>query len=128
MYQNTIYICISWYSKICWFLVKKILMSAELKGCVTWFIYFLDVLWVRYNCATFHHCRICVTEFREGGPFWPAPHPWVAAKKPILNRVKSLVFYCWFRSDTLIIHYIISKQWRVLGSFVVTLLGKDILK
>ena len=23
MYQNTIYISISWYSKICWFLVKK---------------------------------------------------------------------------------------------------------
>ena len=22
MYQNVIYICISWYSKICWFLVK----------------------------------------------------------------------------------------------------------
>ena len=26
------------------------LMSAELNGCVTWFIYFLDLLWVRYNC------------------------------------------------------------------------------
>ena len=42
------------------------LMPAELKGCVTWFIYFLDPLWVRYNCAKFHHCRICVTDFREG--------------------------------------------------------------
>ena len=56
------------------------LMSAELKGCVTWFIYFLDLLWVRYNCAKFHHCRICVTDFREGGNFWPPPpirkQPW----------------------------------------------------
>ena len=55
------------------------LMSAKLKGCVTWFIYFLDLLWVRYNCAKFHRCRICVTDFREGGLFAPSPireQPW----------------------------------------------------
>ena len=33
------YICISWYNKSCWFLVKKMLIMAELKGSVTWFIY-----------------------------------------------------------------------------------------
>ena len=49
------------------------LMSAELKRCVTWFIYFLDLLWLRYNCAKFHHCRICVTDFREGGLLPPPP-------------------------------------------------------
>ena len=43
----------------------KMLMSAELKGCVKSFIHFLDLLWVRYNCAKFHHCRICVTDFRK---------------------------------------------------------------
>ena len=52
-------------------------------------MYFLDLLYVRYNCAKFHQCRICVTDFREGGPFCPSPHPWAAPKKPILNRVKS---------------------------------------
>ena len=31
----------------------------------------MDLLWVRYNCAKFHHCRIRVTEFREGVPFCP---------------------------------------------------------
>ena len=35
MCQNEIYISICWYSKICWFPVKKMQMSAELKGCVT---------------------------------------------------------------------------------------------
>ena len=49
------------------------LMSAELKGCVTWFIYFLDLLLARYICARLHHCRICVTDFREGGLFAPPP-------------------------------------------------------
>ena len=44
-------------------------MSAELKGCVTRFICFLDLLWIRYNCAKFHHCRIYVTDSREGGIF-----------------------------------------------------------
>ena len=51
----------------------KMLMPAELKGCVTWFISFLDLLWVRYICAKFHHCRMCVTDFREGGHFCPNP-------------------------------------------------------
>ena len=65
---------------------EKMLMSAELRVCVTWLIYFLDLLWVRYNRDQFHHCRICVADFREGGPF--CPHPWPAPKMPILNRVK----------------------------------------
>ena len=71
---------------------KKMLMSAELKRCVTWFIYFLDFLYVMYNCAKFHHCRICVTDFREG-TFLPhlRPHPWVAPKRPILNRVNKSI-------------------------------------
>ena len=40
-------------------------MSAELKICVTRFIYLWDFLQVRYNHATFNQCRICVTDFRE---------------------------------------------------------------
>ena len=35
MYQNEIYICISRCSNICLFPVKKMVMPAELKGCVT---------------------------------------------------------------------------------------------
>ena len=78
-------------NRICVLLIsgEKMLISADLKGCVTWFIHFLDPLWVRYNCAKFYHCRICMTDFREGGRlFHPPPHPWAAPKKPILNRVK----------------------------------------
>ena len=67
------------------------MLSPELKGCVTWFIYFLDLLWVRNNCAKFHHCRIRVADFREGGTFLPPPHPWAAHKKPIPNRVKRII-------------------------------------
>ena len=48
---------------------EKMLISAKLKGCVTWFIHFLDIP---------SHCRICVADFRPGA----------APKKPILNRVK----------------------------------------
>ena len=48
---------------------KKMLMSAEIKVCVTRFIQFLDLLQVRYNCVKFHHFRICATDFREGGLF-----------------------------------------------------------
>ena len=48
---------------------EKMLMSAELKGCVAWFIYFLDLLQARYNCAKFHHCGLCVINFRVGSHF-----------------------------------------------------------
>ena len=55
--------------------VEKMLMSAEIKGCDTWFLYFFDLLWVRCNCAKFHQCRICVTDFYiceqpRKGPSW----------------------------------------------------------
>ena len=52
---------------------EKMLISAKLRGCVTWLIYFLDLLYVRYNCAKFHHCRICVTDFREAVAFLAPP-------------------------------------------------------
>ena len=32
-------------------------MSAELKGFITWFIYFLNLLYVRYNYVKFHHYK-----------------------------------------------------------------------
>ena len=67
----------------------KMLMSAEFMGCVTWFIYFFNLLYIRYNCAKFHHCRTCVTDFRRGF-FCPPPPPPIREqpKMPILNRVK----------------------------------------
>ena len=69
------------------------LMPAELKGCITWIMYFLDLLWLRYMCAKFYHRRICVTDFMEGGflgspPPPPTHHPWAAPKRPFLKKVK----------------------------------------
>ena len=62
------------------------------QGCVTWFMYFLELLWVRYNCAKFHQCRIYVTDFREEGPFCSPPSQrWAAPKKPILKRFNNYI-------------------------------------
>ena len=47
------------------------LMSAELEGCVTWFMYFLDLLYLRYKCDKFNNCRIIVNDCREGRIFRP---------------------------------------------------------
>ena len=74
MYQKTIYICISWYSKICWFAVKNADVSKTQEVCHVIHIFFY-LLSVRYNSAKFHHCRICVTDFREWGPFCSPPPP-----------------------------------------------------
>ena len=52
---------------------EKLLMSAELKSCVSRtdgvchvIHIFLDLSKVRYNCAKFHHSRISMTDFRLG--------------------------------------------------------------
>ena len=42
-----------------------------------------------YNSAKFHHYRICVTDFRDGGLFAPFPPSGGAPNMPILNRVKT---------------------------------------
>ena len=92
------------------------LMSAELKGCVTQFIYFLDLPWVRHNCAKFHRCcRICVTDFREVGLFAraPPPYPWAAPKNPILNKVKTNGMV----STKLIYH----KEWSFASNYFIFL-------
>ena len=69
------------------------LMSAELNGCVTWFIYFVDLLWIRYDCTKFHHCGICATDFMEGGPFCPPPfireQPWKSPSWIVLTNKES---------------------------------------
>ena len=81
--------------------MKKMLMWAEFVGCVTWFICFLDLLYVRYNCAQFYHCRICVTEFRERAILRP-PSPireqpqkvpfWIGAKKQDITKYHNETF------------------------------------
>ena len=76
------------------------LMSAELMGYVTWSICFLNLLWVRYNCAKFHHCRISKTDFREEGPFCPPlireqpqkSSSWIGLK--LVNDIYSNYFTC----------------------------------
>ena len=90
---------------------EKMMMSAEFKGCVTWFICCLDLLEVKYNCAKFHHCRVNVTDFRKGGPFYPL-HPWVAPKRSILKRSLNI--------DTFLIASVIHYQgpsWKGLSNF-----------
>ena len=44
---------------------------------------------VMYKCAMFHLCRICVTDFSEGGPFC-LPNSWATPKRIIQNKVKTV--------------------------------------
>ena len=67
------------------------LISAELKGCVTLFLHISNLLKVKYNCAKFHHFRICLTDFNErfSQILFCHSHPWAALKRSMLNRVMS---------------------------------------
>ena len=49
---------------------------------------FLTFFRLRYNCAKFHYCRICVTSYREGAFLPPSPSASVSShEKAHLNRV-----------------------------------------
>ena len=69
MYQNTIYICIFWYSKICWFPMKNADVSR------TQGLYHVIHLFFGSSLDKFHLCRKCVIDFRERGHFNPPPLP-----------------------------------------------------
>ena len=99
MYQNAIYICIFWYSKVCWFPVKKYWCQAEIKACVTWFLYFLHLLQIRYNCAKFHHCRMCEADFREVDLFAHSIHE--QSKKDHLNSCLKVLIIPFLTFSTL---------------------------
>ena len=86
MYQNAIYICISWNSNICWFPVKKCWCQQNSR----------DVSHDSYIFWIFFRYGITVPSFTIAGYAWQilekgglfgTPHPWAAPKKPILNRV-----------------------------------------
>ena len=95
------------------------LMSAELKGCVTWFIYFLDLPWIRYDCAKFYHCRICVTDFRDWGPFCPPPS--VSSPEKAHPKWGSML-------KLQIKHTNIYKHYKYISDFKSTYNLKDLVK
>ena len=75
-----------WYSKIWDFRWKKCWYQQNSRG-VPPDSYILDVLWVRCNCAKFHHCRICVTDFRDRGDTPIRQHPWNSPSLIELSRI-----------------------------------------
>ena len=92
MFHNGIYICISWYRKICRFPVKNEYVSRTQE--VSHEICKLfGSFWGKYNCIKFRHCRICVIYFREEELFDPTFfHHWAALKRPILNRINLPIY------------------------------------
>ena len=66
---------------------EKMLMSPELERVCHVIHLFFGSSFGNYNCPNFHHCRICVTDFRKGD-FLPLPLSFTAPKRPILNRVE----------------------------------------
>ena len=89
IYQNAIYICISWYNKICWFSVKKWWFQQNSGGASR------DsyVFWIFFRYGIIVPSFITVGYLWQilgrGALFAPPPHPWAAPKMPILNRVKN---------------------------------------
>ena len=97
MYLNGIYICISSYSKICWFPIKKCWCKQNSRYVGRDSYSFWIIL--RYNFAKFHHCRMCVTDFRQGGDFFATPPirerppkkpSWIRLRNISAKRISSL--------------------------------------
>ena len=100
MNQYAIYICIFWYSKICWFQVKKNADASRTKGlCQVIHIF----LWIFFGSiitvpsfiivSIAGHVRQILRE--QGGGTLFAPHPFlpsvISLKRPILNRINTFI-------------------------------------
>ena len=98
MYENGVYICISWYSKICWFWVKRCYCQQNSKGVSR----DLFIFW------SFFGCSITVPSFIIVGYVWhilekwdflpPLSHPlpWAVPKRSILNRTNCIIIFNFF--------------------------------
>ena len=82
-----LYICISWYSKICQFPIKKCWYQQNSRGLsrdsYSFWIFFRQGITVPSLIIVGYACQI----LERGAPPPPPPYPWAAPKKPILNRV-----------------------------------------
>ena len=105
MCWNAISIFISWFSKICWFLVKKCWCQQNSSGISRNLYFFLDLLWVRYNCPKCHHRK---TYFREGAFLVPTirEQPRKKGSSPI-----GLQLHKAFQTTLFKIAMIIVKPW-----------------
>ena len=85
MYQDTIYICISWYSKICWFPVKNVDVSKTEGVC--------HVIYISFGSSL---GRVKVPSFIIVGYEWDILGregvfaPLLPPKRPTLNWVKAV--------------------------------------
>ena len=69
------------------------MISGEKRGMSGDLHTYVDYLLVRYNCAMFHDCRICVTDLREGDLF-TLLYPSAAPKRPInMFKISHLTLY-----------------------------------
>ena len=99
MYLKGIYICVSWYSKICSFPVKKSLCQQNSRFIFyTIYIFFGSSLGKVWLCQVPSLQDTCDRFYGVGGPFWAAP------KNLILNRVKM------FLMILIVLHLNINKR------------------
>ena len=89
MYQNPIYMCISWCSKICWFPMKICWCQQNSRDVSRGLYIFWIFLKQGISVPSFIIAEYVRRILGTGGQKGPPPtHPWAAPKKPILNRVK----------------------------------------
>ena len=90
-YQNAIYICISLYSKICWFSVKKCWCKDVSPDTYTFWISFRQSMTVPSFIIVGYVWQI----LGRGGTFGPQTPPSLSSmsrpEKPILNRLNGML-------------------------------------
>ena len=86
MYQNTISICFSWYSKVCRFLMKKSWSQKKSSG-VSHDLY-INWIFFRWGITVLSFVIVgYVWQILKRRAFLPL-YPGAAPKRPILNRMK----------------------------------------
>ena len=94
MYQNANYICLSWFSKICWFPVKKCSCRQNARGVSR--DSYIFCIFSRYITLPSFIIVGYVWQILRRGPFCHR-HRWAARKGPFSIRLRPIYgFKLWF--------------------------------
>ena len=126
MYQNTIYISITWYSKIFWFPVKNADVSRPQRvsrvSYIFWILFGLGITVPSFIIVRY------VWRILGRGAFCPPPHPWAAPKRPILNRAKMYLFCTFISSNCVSGNFFFGKESSLFYSKDLTLTSFSLVK
>ena len=111
MYQNAICIYISWYSKSCWFPMKKCWCQQN-SWSVSRDLYIFVIFFRSGKTVLSYHCWVCAAYFRTGWPFLASSICEPPLKRPSWGELKWPACLVQMNCNIFSCRKLINRWWR----------------